>query len=320
MKTNKNLFSWSFTRDSVFATCLRKYYFSYYASWKGWEENAPEPVKHAYLLKKMTNLPMWTGAIVHEVIRKYLGAVESGSKPDVAWARGLATAMLETGWQQSRTAQWAQNPNDAVMLREHYFREPLAGQVLATYVDLVYKSIENVLGSPFMEAVCATPGDWKAVEKLEKFPLHGTHVTVKCDLVTEQAGAVTIVDWKTGADGKGHEAQLLVYALAAKHIRGVDPRDIRLVAFHTATGELQESAPAAEALAKLEVSIKKRMEAMAGCVVGGSLEANEPLPAAAFPVTSDLSACRSCPFLALCRAELEKLEDWYFQKAVGGTA
>jgi hypothetical protein len=32
----KNEFSWSKTRDEVFKTCPRQYWFSYYGYWNGW--------------------------------------------------------------------------------------------------------------------------------------------------------------------------------------------------------------------------------------------------------------------------------------------
>ena len=41
-KEFKNDFSWSFSRDNAFNTCKRKYYYSYYGSWGGWNKDADE--------------------------------------------------------------------------------------------------------------------------------------------------------------------------------------------------------------------------------------------------------------------------------------
>ena len=44
-KEFKNDFSWSFSRDNAFNTRKRKYYYSYYGSWGGWNKDADEFLK-----------------------------------------------------------------------------------------------------------------------------------------------------------------------------------------------------------------------------------------------------------------------------------
>ena len=61
MSTFKNEFSWSISRDRVFQTCPRQYYFNYYGYWGGWEINAPQRVKQIYVLKQLKNRYMWSG-------------------------------------------------------------------------------------------------------------------------------------------------------------------------------------------------------------------------------------------------------------------
>jgi hypothetical protein len=65
----KNDFSWSASRADTFDYCLRKYYFSYYESWEGWERNAPERKKKAYFLKKRKTVDTWIGDVLHRAIR-----------------------------------------------------------------------------------------------------------------------------------------------------------------------------------------------------------------------------------------------------------
>ena len=47
----KNEFSWSKTRDEIFRTCPRQYWFAYYGYWNGWHENASERTRKIYILK-----------------------------------------------------------------------------------------------------------------------------------------------------------------------------------------------------------------------------------------------------------------------------
>ena len=45
-KEFKNQFSWSFSRHNSFETCKRKYYYSYYGCWGGWDKNADEKITY----------------------------------------------------------------------------------------------------------------------------------------------------------------------------------------------------------------------------------------------------------------------------------
>jgi hypothetical protein len=49
----KNEFSWSKTRDEVFSTCPRQYWFACYGYWNGWLENAPARTRQIYILKNL---------------------------------------------------------------------------------------------------------------------------------------------------------------------------------------------------------------------------------------------------------------------------
>ena len=67
-----NTFSWSASRDRLFRTCPRAYYYNYYAYWNGWSYNADEKTKTIYKLKKLQGLPLWAGSTVHDVIQVFL--------------------------------------------------------------------------------------------------------------------------------------------------------------------------------------------------------------------------------------------------------
>ena len=53
MATFKNEFSWSKTRDEIFKSCPRKYWFAYYGFWNGWLKDAPERARRIYVLKNL---------------------------------------------------------------------------------------------------------------------------------------------------------------------------------------------------------------------------------------------------------------------------
>ena len=76
----KNEFSWSKTRDEVFRTCPRQYWFAYYGYWNGWREDAPERDHQIYLLKNLKNRHAWAGEKVHECIERSLSNLRRGIK------------------------------------------------------------------------------------------------------------------------------------------------------------------------------------------------------------------------------------------------
>ena len=66
-KEFKNDFSWSFSRDSAFNTCKRKYYYSYYGSWGGWNKDADVFIMgHTH----MPEVVIWVNE--HEKIKTYV--------------------------------------------------------------------------------------------------------------------------------------------------------------------------------------------------------------------------------------------------------
>ena len=56
-------FSWSASRHDTFASCRRRYYYSYYASLEDEEIHG---------LKKLSALPLWAGSVVHDTIETFL--------------------------------------------------------------------------------------------------------------------------------------------------------------------------------------------------------------------------------------------------------
>jgi len=74
----RNEFSWSKSRDEIFQTCPRQYYFNYYGYWGGWEKGSPERIRQIYLLKNLKNRFMWTGEKVHDCIKHTLKNLQRG--------------------------------------------------------------------------------------------------------------------------------------------------------------------------------------------------------------------------------------------------
>ena len=78
MNEFRNEFSWSKSRDEIFRTCPRQYYFNYYAFWGGWQQNADERTKQIYILKNLKNRYLWKGDHIHRCIKHTLKNLQRG--------------------------------------------------------------------------------------------------------------------------------------------------------------------------------------------------------------------------------------------------
>ena len=63
--------SWSASRARMFQKCRRRYYLQYYLAWKGWDRQASDERQRAYLLKKMTRMPMLAGDALHRALEEW---------------------------------------------------------------------------------------------------------------------------------------------------------------------------------------------------------------------------------------------------------
>ena len=87
-------FSWSASRHDTFATCRRRYYYSYYASLEDDEVRR---------LKKLSALPMWAGSVVHDTIESFLRTNDALPSPEdqEALVRSVVHSGMLTDWRES---------------------------------------------------------------------------------------------------------------------------------------------------------------------------------------------------------------------------
>ena len=96
--TGARPFSWSASRHDTFASCKRRYYYSYYASL-----DDPE----IYRLKKLSALPLWAGSVVHDTIEAFLRANDRLPSPEdqEALIRSVVHSGMLNDWRASCSAR-----------------------------------------------------------------------------------------------------------------------------------------------------------------------------------------------------------------------
>jgi hypothetical protein len=121
MSTFKNEFSWSISRDRIFQTCPRQYYFNYYGYWGGWETDSPARTRQIYILKQLQNRFMWAGAKVHDCINHTLTNLQRGiSVLDIDQIVDITLNQMREEFRSSREKRYLTHPKTCALFEHEY--------------------------------------------------------------------------------------------------------------------------------------------------------------------------------------------------------
>ncbi|MEL6428393.1 MAG: PD-(D/E)XK nuclease family protein [Planctomycetota bacterium] len=297
--------SWSTSRARTFAACKRRYYFDYYLSWLGWGRNADPERRRAYLLKKMTRMPMLTGDIVHRAIAEFFARRDQGLGWTSEEARAWAVTELRRGYKTSRDGAWKARPAKSVRLAEHHYEEAdidestgAAGDYGKRFVDRIGRCLDEFFtGQELAEARASEPRDWLACEDMSTFELFDTKVFAVPDFAylapSESAErTVRILDWKTGRPSPADAFQLEVYAFYARERWEVDPARTRAADVYLLDGAIAEVTVDGDVL---EAALA-RIESSIGEMRAVHFDADRSKgDSEAFPMVPEAESGRECP-------------------------
>lgn len=216
-----NELTWSVSRDRLFGTCRRAYYYHYYGSWGGWEDGADEGVRQLYVLKNITTLEMWGGSIVHDTIAEALRRFELKRTPIKAGElQARARQKLRSGWSESVNREWIDAPKKTNLHGLYYGNgRTLPRERTEKLKDRVYSSLAAFAESEILrEILSVSPLNWKPIDQLDSFAMDGLKVWCALDFAfVDPVGCVRIADWKTGReDADSLRLQLACYAFYAR--------------------------------------------------------------------------------------------------------
>ena len=117
----RNEFSWSKTRDEVFKTCPRQYWFAYYGYWNGWLENAPKRTRQIYILKNLKNRHVWAGERVHECIQRSLNNIRRGIQVlPIDEIVTITVDQMRAEFRSSKSRNYWKNPKSCALFEHEY--------------------------------------------------------------------------------------------------------------------------------------------------------------------------------------------------------
>lgn len=301
MSNYVNDFSWSYSRHTTFQTCLKKYYFSYYAAWGGWQENAAARTREIYRLKRLFTRQQWAGHHAHQAIGALLKNIPR--RTDDSFAASVEARQIERmrrEFRDSRSGAYRANPARIPGLFEHEYNLELPAEEWKATVDRMATAVRNFLASELWQEIQTLPEEAiLAVEQRTHFILDGLKVWAVPDLVIRRNGRIAIYDWKTGAsDPAEHRTQVGVYVLLGLESWTAAPEEISAVVYNPVQDEQEENVFTADEVETLREFIRDSADEMLFPMEDPAT--NNPGDGSNFDCTTDDEACKACPFLKVC--------------------
>ncbi len=301
MSRLNNEFSWSFSRHHTFNSCLKRYYYSYYASWGGWDKNTDPMARELYILKRLSTRAQWAGHHAHaalEFLLKQARLDPSGKR--AATAEQNEVEQMRREFANSRAGAYRTDPVHIPGLFEHEYRLQVPAEEWKAMADRVSLSIQHFLASSLWAEIQLLPEEAVlAVEQRSHFILDGLKVYAIPDLVLRRDGKVIIYDWKTGtAPLAEHRPQLAVYALLATDRWTADPSEIEAVAYNPITDQSEVFSYTADELESVRDFIRDSADEMLFPLEDPA--SNRAGDGKTFDCTDREEFCKTCSFLRVC--------------------
>jgi len=238
----KNEFSWSKTRDEVFKTCPRQYWFAYYGYWDGWFENAPERTRQIYVLKNLKNRHMWAGEKVHECIQRSLNNVRRGIKVlSIDEIVSITLDQMRAEFRSSKSKNYWKNPKSCALF-EHEYEVELTDDQWKEVANNVENCLRNFYASDIYDGLKSHRKEgWLEVEEFSSFHLDNIKVNLAIDCAIKEGDDILIYDWKTGKSiSEDLSIQLCCYALYAIEKWNIAPESLRIIEYNLSFNKATE--------------------------------------------------------------------------------
>ena len=297
----KNEFSWSKTRDEVFRTCPRQYWFAYYSYWNGWLQDAPERTRQIYILKNLRNRHIWAGEKVHECIQRSLTNIRRGIKVlSVDEIVSITLDQMRGEFRSSRSKNYLKNPKTCGLFEHEYDVELTDGQwkEVAQNVEIC---LRNFYASDIYVALKSHPKEgWLEVEEFSSFHLANVKINLVIDCAIREGDDILIYDWKTGKSlSENLSIQLSCYSLYALERWHIPPENLKIIEFNLSFSKANWFSITKEQAEESKGYIRGSIKDMQSLLM--DVEKNVPLEEGCFSKVEDERVSGRCNFRKVCR-------------------
>ncbi len=298
MTTFENEFSWSVSREAIFNTCRRKYFYQYYGSWGGWSFDAENRTRAIYILKQLKNRQMWAGSKVHEAIENILKNLRDGVRIDENEIIEDTLGLMREEFRSSLAKIYQIEPKTCALF-EHEYEVPLSDSEWKINADHVVDCLKLFMNSKVYEDIFhLSPDQWLEVEKFSSFYDNGIKIYSVFDFVSRKNEEVFIYDWKTGKDEHNqHKLQLACYGLFATRKWGLNPEQVKLREFNLSNGKMYEMSLVEFDLDDIHNHIRNSIEDMLNCLE--NRQTNLAIEER-FDLSENSKYCERCNYFRIC--------------------
>ena len=297
----KNEFSWSKTRDEVFKTCPRQYWFAYYGYWNGWLENAAERTRQIYTLKNLKNRQVWAGERVHECIQRSLNNLRRGIRVlPVDEIITITLDQMRADYRSSKSRNYWKNPKTCALF-EHEYEIQLTNEEWRETANHVETCLRNFYASDIYDGLKSHRKEgWLEVEEFSSFHLEGTKIHVVIDCAIRDGKDILIYDWKTGKSiPEDLPVQLCCYGLYAMERWTVAPQSVHLIEFNLSANKANWFSITQGDVEDIKGYIRGSIRDMQSLLV--DVENNTALEEECFSKVEDERVSLHCNFRKVCR-------------------
>lgn len=303
--------SWSISKMKILNSCEREYYYTYYGSHNGWIFTSSEEKKLAWRLKKLTNLWMCFGEVVHKQIRGIVslckndkGRIMSASKFNEITLKQLRMIVKES-MNKYITNEWNEYPK-GIMLQEYYYNDKISKNVGEELKEKLSECINNFYISSTFEEILRD--DILILENDEdvfnNFEYDNIKIYSKLDLLYKSIDDYyVIVDWKTGKPSKDDKEQLLVYAWYVIKKYNVHYSKIKGRIEYLLEGYFEEILFKIEDIEYIKHKVKSDLKIINYYL--DDITLNKPKEKMIFQKTLKKYKCKNCKFRLLCYNKLD---------------
>ena len=299
--------SWSISRMKTLDSCQREYYYTYYGSHNGWIFNSTDEQKIAWRLKKLTNLWMCFGEVVHKQIRGIINICKKDKSKFMNANRfneitlNELRGIIRESINKYNTKEWDEYPRGN-MLQEYYYGGKISNETgeelkerLIQCVNSFYvsKTFEDILNE---ETIIIENDE----DIFNSFNYEGLKLYSKIDLLYKSFdGYYVIVDWKTGKVSKDDKEQLLVYAWYVIQKYDVHYSKIKGRIEYLLDGNVEEIIFKCEDIEYIKAKVDKDLKIINYYLDDISL--NKPKEKSVFEKTEKSYKCSQCKFRLICK-------------------
>ena len=298
----ENIFSWSKSRDEEFRECRRKYFYDRYASWGGWDKDAPKEARMAYVLKNLKNRWAWKGETVHHIVEDVLKSFQNGRPVELDTALSRLTEVMRRDYKSSKAKKNWENPKNNLGLFEHEYEKQISDEVWKEIHDSSAECLKHFYGSDlFKELVADDKKSWLVIEDLEEFKFDGAKIYVKLDFARLKNNKIEIFDWKTGKTGSdAATVQIGAYVMYAMGKWNVPVENVRAFLLNlTDSKPSVDEQPVNQALIEsTTATISNSIRGMRELLMDPAK--NIPKPRENFSFTENTKLCGYCNFYKIC--------------------